>query len=199
MIVDAVNHFKGREPERMEHLWQRILGYRAMLAAYRVKDEAVQARLRPPPPVRRRLWQTWGAILGFPIFAYGVTVNALPYFLPRWLAGARARKETDYATTRLLASVVAFPLFWGLETWLVGRLAGRWWAALFVLSLPVSGLLAYQYLRGLGRLRRALRFSVLALTRAQATRALVAEREVIITELDRAKRDYLAATRGSSF
>jgi 1-acyl-sn-glycerol-3-phosphate acyltransferase len=197
-IVDAVNHFKTHEPERVERLWQRILGYRALLAAYRVKDEAVQARLRRPP-VRRKIQQSWVAILGFPVFAYGATVNALPYFLPRWLAHARARKETDYATTRLLASVVAFPLFWGLETWLVARVVGRVWAALFALSLPVSGLLAYQYLRGLGRLGQSLRLSVLTTTRAHDARALVAEREAIIAALDQAKRDYMAATRGASF
>jgi glycerol-3-phosphate O-acyltransferase / dihydroxyacetone phosphate acyltransferase len=197
-IVDAVNHFKAHEPERVEQLWQRILGYRALLAAYRVKDEAVQARLRRPRG-RRKLRQSWVAILGFPAFAYGLVVNALPFFVPRWLAHARARKETDYATIRLLASVVAFPLFWGLETWLVARLGGRWWALCFALSLPVSGLLAYQYLRGLGRLRRTLRFGALAVTRAQDARTLVAEREAIIATLDQAKRDYLTATRGSSF
>jgi 1-acyl-sn-glycerol-3-phosphate acyltransferase len=197
-IVDAVNHFKAHEPERVEQLWQRILGYRALLAAYRVKDEAVKARLRRSPG-RRKLQQSWLAILGFPVFAYGLVVNALPFFVPRWLAHARARKETDYATIRLLASVVVFPLFWGLETWLVARWAGRLWAALFALSLPVSGLLAYQYLRGLGRLRRTLRLSVLAVTRAQDARTLVTERETIIATLDQAKRDYLTATRGSSF
>jgi 1-acyl-sn-glycerol-3-phosphate acyltransferase len=197
-IVDAVQHFKAREPERVERIWQRIQGYRALLRAYRVKDEAVQARLGHPP-TRRRLRRTGGAIAGFPIFLYGAAVNALPYFVPRWLARATARKETDYATTRLLASIVAFPLFWGLEVWLVARLAGRGWAALFTLSLPLTGVVAYHYFRGLGRLRRALRFGVLALTRDQVARELIAERGAVIAELDRAKTDYLTATRGSSF
>jgi 1-acyl-sn-glycerol-3-phosphate acyltransferase len=197
-IVDAVNHFKVHEPARVEQVWQRIQGYRALLAAYRVKDEAVQARLARPP-IRRRLRATWDALLGFPFFAYGAVVNALPFFLPRWLARTLARKETDYATTRLLASIVAFPLFWALETWLVTRLAGGYWAALFALSLPLSGLAAYQYLRGLGRLRRALRLGIVALTREAAARQLLAERRAVIAELERAKTDYLAATRGSSF
>jgi hypothetical protein len=41
--------------------------------------------------------------------------------------------------------------------------------------------------------------SVLALTHEHAVRRLVAERLVIVAELDHAKADYLAATRGSSF
>ncbi|HSE93930.1 MAG TPA: 1-acyl-sn-glycerol-3-phosphate acyltransferase [Methylomirabilota bacterium] len=197
-IAAAADHFRKHEPERLESLWQRIRGYRAMLAAYRVKDEAVRARLARGPARRRVVW-TGEAIAGLPLFAYGAVVNALPYFIPRWIARATARKETDYATTRLLATVVAVPLFWGLETWLVARAADPAWALVFLLSLPVSGLIAYHYLRGIGALRRDVRFGMLALTRDTAARELVAERAAIIADLDRAKTDYLAATRGSSF
>ncbi len=197
-IADAVNHFRAKDPERLERIFQRIRAYRAMLAAYRVKDEAVRGRLDRRPARRRVVW-TGKAIAGLPLFAYGVTVNALPYFAPRWIAHATARKETDYATTRLLASVVALPVFWALETWLVARVLGPAWALSFLATLPVSGLVAYHYLRGIGALRRGIRFGVLALTRESAAREVIAERAAIIAELDRAKTDYLTATRGSSF
>ena len=197
-IVDAVNYFKARDPQRVEHIWRCIQGYRALLARYRVRDETVRGRLAPPP-VRRRLWHTWEAVAGLPIFAYGALVNALPYIVPRWLAHALAHKETDYATVRLLATIVAVPVFWGAETALVARLVGGRWAVLFALTLPVSGMLAYHYWRGIGRLRHALAFGVLVVTRAQAARGLLAERQAVVAELDRAKADYFAATRGSSF
>ena len=129
----------------------------------------------------------------------GLLVNGLPYLLPRWLARRTARKETDYATTRLLASIVALPLFWALEVWIVWRLAGAGWALLFALSLPVSGLLAYRYLRGVGRLRSQLRFGWLALTRRHTAARLLAERQALVSALERAKDDYLTATHGSSF
>ncbi len=197
-IADAVAHFEEHEPERLERIAERIVGYRAMLAAYQVRDAAVRARLERPR-VRQRLRRSWEASLGLPFFAYGVAVSGLPYFVPRWLAHRTAKKETDYATTRLLASIVSIPLFWGLETWLVWRLAGAGWAALFALSLPVSSLLAYRYLGGMARLKSQIGFGVLALTRrASATRLLV-ERQALIAEIERAKTDYLAATKGSSF
>lgn len=197
-IVEAVNHFKARDPERVERIWRHIQAYRALLARYRVKDEAVQARLGRRP-IRRRVLHTGEAVVAFPVFAYGAVVNALPYFVPRGLARRLSRKETDYATTRLLATVVAVPLFWGLETWLVVRLAGLFWGALFALSLPLSGLAAYHYLGGIGALRRGVRLGLLALTREAAARDLLAERATIIAELDRARDDYFATTRGSSF
>lgn len=109
-----------------------------------------------------------------------------------------AHKQTDYATIRLLVSIVAFPLFWSLETSLVGWVAGLRWALAFFVSLPLGGLIAYRYLVGTGRLRHQLRFGALLLTRAQEARRLLAERREIIEELDRAERDHRRGTKGPS-
>jgi glycerol-3-phosphate O-acyltransferase/dihydroxyacetone phosphate acyltransferase len=196
-IVDTVADLRRRDPERIERLWQRILGYRALLAAYRLRDEAVRARLERRPE-RWRVARSWQAIVGLPLFAYGAAVNFLPYYLPGWLAKRMAHRKTDYATIRLLASVVALPLFWALETSLVGWVAGLRWALAFFLSLPLGGLIAYRYLVGTGRLRHQVRFGALLLTRAQEARRLLAERREIVEELERAKRDDLRSAKGSS-
>jgi 1-acyl-sn-glycerol-3-phosphate acyltransferase len=197
-IVDAADYFRTRDPQRVERIWQHIQGYRALLAEHRVRDDAVRARMaRRRLP--RRIRTGWEAVLGLPVFSYGVLVNALPFYVPRWLAHALARKETDYATTRFLASIVTYPVFWGLEIWLVGRLLGVSWALPFALSLPVSGLLASRYLAGAGRLRNQFRLGILAVRHGAAARQLVAERQALMAELERAKDDYLTATKGSSF
>ncbi len=197
-IADAVAYFEDHEPARVDRIAGRVQRYRAMLAVYRVRDQAVRAHIEGRP-IRERLRHSWEASAGLPLFAYGALVNFLPYVLPRWLARRTADKETSYATTRLLASIVAFPLFWGLETWLVWRHAGPAWALAFLASLPLSGLAAYRYLGGVGRFRSELRFGALLLTRQQAAAGLLAARGEIIGELERAKSDYLAATKGSTF
>ena len=193
-IADAVEHFRKQDPERIERLWQRILGYQAGLATYRLRDEAVRARLERPAE-RQRVARSWQTIVGFPFFAYGAAVNFLPYYLPGWLAGRMSHRATDYATIRLLASVVAFPLFWALETSLVGWAAGLWWALAFLFSLPLGGLIAYRYLVGTGRLRHQFRFGALLLTRAQEARRLLAERREIVEELERVTRDYAGGAK----
>jgi glycerol-3-phosphate O-acyltransferase / dihydroxyacetone phosphate acyltransferase len=195
-IAGAVAHFERNDPARVAQMRDRISAYRALLAAYRIRDEAVRERLAHRP-VSQRLGRGGVAVVGFPVFVYGAAVNALPYLLARWIARRTARKETDYATTRFLASVVAYPLFWGLLTWLVWRLAGPGWALAFVVSLPVTGLLAYHYFVGIGRLRRQLQLAVLSLTRAHVASRLLVERQALIVELDRARDEYLAAIRGA--
>lgn len=197
-IVAAVHHFKERDPQRVERLWQRIQEYKALLSQYRIKDQAVQGRLRVAP-LHRRLGRSGLGFLGLPVFAYGAAVNALPYYVPRWIARNLTTKETDYATARLLSGIVLFPFFWAVETWIVWRLTTLWIAAVFLASLPVSGLLAYRYLGGLAGLRDRLRFGLLSLTRHHAARRLLIHRGEILDELERAKTDYLTATHGSSF
>src|SRR5678815_5464131 len=142
-IADAVAHFEERDPERVARLWEGLQHYRGLLATYHVRDQAVRS-LAERTPGRARIRRSWDAAVGLPIFAYGLVVNGLPYLLPRLIARRTARKETDYATTRLLASIVAFPLFWALETWIVWRLGGVRWAAGFALSLPP---VSYTHLR----------------------------------------------------
>ena len=197
-IADAAAYFEAHAPERLEALREHLVHYRAMLAAYHVRDQAVRARLAHHG-VSERLTRGSKASIGLPVFVYGLVTSGLPYLLPRWIARRTATKETSYATTRLLASVIAYPLFWGLETWIVWRLAGVLWALAFLISLPVSAILAYHYLRGIGRLRAQARLGILALTRHQAASRLLAERRRLSEELDRAKSEYLTATKGSSF
>ena len=196
-IAAAVEHFRAHDPERIERLWQRILGYHLGLTAYRLHDEAVWTRLERTAE-RQRVARSWQTIVGLPFFAYGAAVNFLPYYVPGWLAEQTSRRPTDYATIRLLASIVAFPLFWALETALVGWVTGLRWALAFFLSLPLGGLVAYRYLVGTGRLRHQLRFGALLLTRAQEARRLLAERREIIEELERAKRDCWRGAKGPS-
>jgi 1-acyl-sn-glycerol-3-phosphate acyltransferase len=196
-IVQAVEHFRTRDPERVADIWRRIEHYRALLDEWQVREQAVEARVRSDDESQHGLRAPGVAVIGLPLFLYGAIVNALPYVVPRWLAHTFAQKETDYATIRLLTSVVAFPLAWGLQTWLVWRMVGAGWAVLFAISLPLSGLLAYHYFRGLARLRGRTSFALFALTHRHAAARLLAERSAILQALERAKVEFLAGRNAS--
>ena len=73
------------------------------------------------------------------------------------------------------------------------------WAAAFAVSLPLSGILAYRYLVGVHRFRGAVRLLALGLRQRHAAGRLLEERRGILADLERARHDYLAATKGSLF
>ncbi len=197
-IVTAVQHFKAQDPDRVERIWQRIQAYKALLAEYRVKDPTIHSWLQSQP-LRRQLSRSGLGVIGLPVFAYGAMVNALPYYVPRWFARKITNKEVYYATARFLGSIVLFPLSWGIETWVIWRLTNLKIAVLFFASLPLSGLLAYHYLRGMARFRQELRFAWLAMTRNHATTRLLVERQEVLNELEQAKNDYLATIKERPF
>src|SRR2546422_7724090 len=84
-MADAVEHFREQDPERIERLWQRILGYRAGLAAYRLRDEAGRTRLEPTAE-RQPVARPWQTIVGLPPFAYGGAPDILSFLPPRLVA-----------------------------------------------------------------------------------------------------------------
>jgi len=170
-IADALEHFREQDPERIERLWQRILGYHAGLAAYRIRDGAVRTRLE--------------------------RTAERPTTCP---GGSRSGCRAGRRTTRRPGSSERrrIPALLGARDG-ARRVGGRspLGGRLFF-SLPLGGLIAYRYLVGTGQLRHQLRFGALLLTRAQEARRLLAERREIVEELERTKRDYLGGTKGPS-
>src|SRR2546427_3662916 len=79
-IAEPVEHFRNCDPERIERLWQRILGYHAGLAAYRLRDPAVRTRLERAVE-RQGVARSWQTIVGLPLVSYGAAVDFLPYYL----------------------------------------------------------------------------------------------------------------------
>jgi len=195
-IVEAVHHFQEHDPGRVKEIAARIERYKEHLRALRLPDAVLRSR-SSRSSLTHHLSLTGIGAVGFPIFAYGALTNGLPYLIPRWLCRRIAKKETDYATTRLLTSVVTFPLFYGLEIFLVWKWLGGPLTALFALSLPLTGLFAYQYLKGVGRLRQQAALLRRVVTQRQAVAKLVAERQLVLDALEQARTDFLKSTRGA--
>jgi hypothetical protein len=59
--------------------------------------------------------------------------------------------------------------------------------------------IAYRYRVGAARFRSSVRLARLGIVHDSVRVRLIAERAAIIDELEGAKRDYFAATKGSSF
>ena len=193
-IVAAIHYYDTHDPERLLSIRRRLDRYEIALRMLRLRDGALHQE-RGTRTLRRHLRSALLGLLGFPLFLYGEVMNFLPYSLPRFLSRRLARKETDYATAKLLVIVVGLPLFYGLQTWLVWRVFGRAVGLLYGVSLPLSGLFALRYWAEIRGMIRSLRVSYLNLTRRQMVASLLKEREQLIAELDAARENFLLATR----
>jgi len=84
-------------------------------------------------------------IVTLPVFVVGCALNWIPYRIPGWLSDALSRTPDEPATYKLLAGLVAFPLFWAAEAALVAKWAGPAWGLAVALLAPATGYAALRF------------------------------------------------------
>ncbi|MCB0641458.1 MAG: hypothetical protein KDC44_07445 [Phaeodactylibacter sp.] len=140
-VAAALARFRAADEPAFKALYQQLKNYQALLNLRGLKesDPAIRA-LRPSD------WLF--TILGFPFYLYG-QLNHLPlYGLIHWINRRFNSDPTYDGTFKFLSLWLGMPLFYGLQTWLVGLLTTNSWLPwIYLASLYPAGLLAnyYQY------------------------------------------------------
>lgn len=186
-IANAVDRVFRTQPERAAAFVAKLDFYEHWLARLKISDEALESA----PQKRKLAMQSfiWAviAIVGAPVALYGWVHRLIPYSFVQWAKKKFTlpdRRKAQASTTAIAAGIVAFGLcygvFVGIIQWVFGWPASLWYG----LSLPVSGLLAYYYLRELGKLSTGLRNTVVLLRAPIAARRLLAMRARLIAEIE---------------
>ncbi len=176
----AIRRFHAEEPERLRAFASRL---RAYVEALERKGLSVHSLEEVREPVMRR----WTAMALLPIGLWGALHSIVPYRLTR-AAGRKAARSTDrtmIALCTLATGAVLFPLFWLAEALAVGHFWGTRAAVLFLITAPITGLVArwtfHVLHRQLGRIGDAL----LIAAHPRAVERLRAERAWLWSEIDR--------------
>lgn len=194
-MIDAVHFYHNYFPEKFERLREALLNYQRRRDYIDVPERAFKDEMREGFS-SGLYWRLLAeGLLGLPVFLYGASQNLPSYLLPRLLSHYSARKETDYATIKFLAGIVAFPLFYGLQTALVGYLFGLGWAILYLLTLPLVGAYALRYQHGISYFRRQVHILHLFMNNRQMLEQLAREREIVIAQLNEAREVFLEANQ----
>lgn len=143
--------------------------------------------LKPPAPsvAMRYAGAQLAALLGgLPLALWGLASHALPYWLT-WAATRLLRPSGDVeATYKLVAGVVLYPLAWIAEAWLLWRVGGGGWLALFLVLLVPGGFFALSWSERLRRLYRETRALLRLVLDRDLARHLAERRREILDEMD---------------
>lgn len=192
VLVDAVAYFQQSDPARYARLRRQILGYGRLLDALDLKHDHLERSYRAGPVVRYLAPRLALALAGLPVFLFGAVNNLLPYKIPAWTARILSRDLAEIATIKLFTGMVTFPLFYALQTWLVARSACGSLATLYLLALPVSGLLALRYQEAIRDLAEETRVFLLHFLRKDLMARLRLRGGQIREELDRCREEFLS-------
>lgn len=83
--------------------------------------------------------------LGWPLWLYGWVNHLIAYQSPRCLWRKLQLYPTYASTVKIMVGLLSFPLAYGLQYGLAGWLLPAPWPLLYLLSLPLSGWLAWRY------------------------------------------------------
>ncbi|WP_426058543.1 lysophospholipid acyltransferase family protein [Hymenobacter sp. B1770] len=189
-LLQALAWFEQYAPARLVAMRQQLQAYRATLSQHHLTDEALEGQRRGAIAGLLNL------VLGFPVWAYGLLNNYLPYTLPARVA-RRATKEVEFvAPIMLVVGMITFPLAYALQAAAVHHWLTHDWrlTALYVLSLPLTGFYALSYWKTLATRLERLR-ALRLFRRAPAVGAeLLKQRAALVAQLQEARVSYLART-----
>jgi 1-acyl-sn-glycerol-3-phosphate acyltransferase len=189
-IAHAVDYTYEQHPERAAAFVRKLDRHERWLRRLNLPEEEL-ARCPGGGPW---FWHslTW-AMVGValcPIAAFGWVHRWLPVQVInqalRRFAELSANK-TRVSTTTILAGAIGFTLFYVVYVAIAHALFGLPASLWYALSLPVAGLVAHYYARGLERFRLALRFLAVRLRAPMVARRLLAQRQELIAEIEAAR------------
>jgi 1-acyl-sn-glycerol-3-phosphate acyltransferase len=177
-LVQAIAYFRDRHPLDYGRLRRRLLAYSRILDLLGLPDGNLDRSYRLGSIVRYLAPRLLLAAAGFPVFVAGVAFHYVPYRVPAVTARFLAGDPVEKATTKLLAGIVSFPLFYALAIFLTG------WPLLLPL-MPPLGLFALVYAEAVGELLGEIRIFL-------RRNRLKPFRDALAAELETRRREFEA-------
>ncbi|MCK4747897.1 MAG: hypothetical protein KAT15_12695, partial [Bacteroidales bacterium] len=136
-----------KDPGPVRVLAGKVDQYVAGVKEQRIRDWVVRDK---GYGMMRSLWRFLSLMITFPFFLFGFITNAFPYLLPVRVVRNLKDRQFHSSVKAGMGMLIFFPLFYLLETLLVGLLTGGpWWiwTAFLVSLFPMGKVALTWYLR----------------------------------------------------
>lgn len=192
-LVEAIEYFNQTDPMRLRAFRLELDLYETRLKKLHLQDEALMRLTENKHSYRAFLIRIALLLTGFPFALWGVLNHFLPYHISRWISQKIAKKETDYATVRIICSIILYPVFYAAQIYWTLKNFGWMPAFLYGITLPIFGAFAYYYWDKFQAFRNSLQLFFVMLTRKHLILQMKERRQKLIKLLDDAKEEYLNA------
>jgi glycerol-3-phosphate O-acyltransferase/dihydroxyacetone phosphate acyltransferase len=184
---------ESRHPDRLAVFVDDLARYERRLSMLGLQDEAIAA-LEPsgavPSPGPLAIP---GFVIGAPIAAYGWIHRLAPVWVIEWAVAKFSPPENRLAPVAhgsMIAGFVSFGLLYAAAAGLMWHFAGWKPAAVYLASLPLSGIFAFRYVRALHRYAGRLKGARILLRLPLTRRNLARTRERLVRQIELFRADY---------
>jgi len=192
-IAQALAHFEEHDPDRLAAFVVDLTRYEQRLWLLGLSDRAVEAFAErgavPSPSVRA----TIGLVVGAPIALYGWIHRLAPVWFTEWAIekfSPRANVRAQVAHGSMIAGLVGFGVLYGVAAAVMWYFTGWKIAAVYLISLPITGVFAHHYLRSVYRYAGQLKAAGILLRLPLTRRNLARMRARLIAEIESFRADF---------
>ena len=198
-ISDSVHYFLEKDPQRVENLKNKISTYLNKLENLSLDDKLIKG-VEKTKPIFDTILSIFFLTLGAPFFIYGFVNNFLPFRIPFWCARSFSKRPEFHGSIAYSMGTFTFLLFYTLQILLINKLTHDWiYVLAYGLSLPISGLFAFYYYKKFKSIRGSWKILSLFYNRNTVITSLINEREIIINELEKARKEFVTYRDGSKY
>ncbi|HOE04136.1 MAG TPA: 1-acyl-sn-glycerol-3-phosphate acyltransferase [Bacteroidales bacterium] len=182
ITIAALDAYSENDPQGMDKLCKQVEEYESLKKQYSLSDQSIE---KPRLNLFRLIASSLLLLLGLPVFAFGLLNNALVYFIPKLLV-LKIKDMQFHSSVKFGWAVFVAPLLYVLQSLVFALIFDTWlWALVYLLSLPLSGLLAQAYYEWLALIIRDFRKLRLRNTRPAEFRKMIKLHHSIVLQLNR--------------
>lgn len=142
MTIRQLDRFSEKEPVRMLQLQEKVDQLREMVKKHSLSYQSIA---KPKLNLFRLLWNSILLLLFSPVFLYGLINNFIPYILPKLLV-LKVKDMQFHSSIKFVWGIFMLPVFYLIQTWIVSAFTEQWyWTLVYLVSLPITGLIAQFY------------------------------------------------------
>ena len=198
-ISDSVHYFLEKDPQRVENLKNKISTYLNKLENLSLDDKLIKG-VEKTKPIFDTILSIFFLTLGSPFFIYGFVNNFLPFRIPFWCARSFSKRPEFHGSIAYSMGTLTFLLFYTLQILFINKLTHDWiYVLAYGLSLPISGLFAFYYYKKFKSIRGSWKIFSLFYKRNTVITSVINEREIIINELEKARKEFVTYRDGSKY
>ncbi|MGC9341814.1 MAG: 1-acyl-sn-glycerol-3-phosphate acyltransferase [Bacteroidales bacterium] len=139
LMIKILDEKLKSEPEKIADLAEIVRKYKNGLEELNLRNWIFE---RSGFTTRKLIYKRFGLLLSLPIFLYGYINNWLPFTIPVRKT-KNIKDEQFHSSFKFVLAMIFFPVFYAIQTILVGILTGPAWIPwAYLLSLPATGYFA---------------------------------------------------------
>lgn len=153
-LIQICEKAYDRSPDEMDNMSGEVKEYSNSLDKEKINHRDIKKKI---PPVQNILTESLLLTLLSPLFIYG-WINNLPAYYPAHYFSLKMKDPQFISSIKYGVGFITFPLFYTLQTILFYQFSSNIYISLlYLLSIPLTGLLAFKYRNALKRLRERIR------------------------------------------